>query len=46
MNYPAAELRSITIRNLIDLIPHEGEHIETSPVSPFIKGDYLLIPLW
>ncbi len=34
MNYPAAELRSITIRNLIDLIPHEGEQIETTPCLP------------
>ncbi len=34
MNYPATVLRSITMMNLIDLIPHEGEHMQTTPCFP------------
>ena len=30
--------------NLIDLIHHLGEQIETTPCVPFVKGDYILIP--
>jgi hypothetical protein len=35
MNYPAAELRGITMMNLIDLIPSPwGEQIKTTPCLP------------
>jgi len=45
MNCPAAELRGIKMMNLIDLIHSPRTNISRQPpVSPFAKGDNLLVP--